>query len=120
MKITFKMSQEAYPIAKKVYAGNCSRQEGKAEISKLTGMTEGSAQALITIFLAMMAGETYKRAFNNETNRFLLESIRADYGKESFQKALLAAQGHVKYNATLNKVDLNGLQNIIDELQATV
>jgi 5-methylcytosine-specific restriction enzyme A len=41
-------------------------------------MNEGSAQAFITIFLSMMNGEEYKRAFNNDTNKFFLESIRQD------------------------------------------
>ena len=41
-----------------------------------TGMNEGSAQAFITIFLAMMNGEEYRRALNNEINKFLLESIK--------------------------------------------
>ncbi len=58
-------------------------------------MSEGSAQAFITIFIAMMNGEEYKRAFNNETNRFLLTSIRKDYGENTFRKALIAVQKHI-------------------------
>lgn len=75
-------------------------------------MSEGSAQAFITIFLAMMDAEEYKRAFNNATNKFLLESIRRDFGEESFKGALNAVQKHIDYYSTLGKGNLSGLQKL--------
>jgi hypothetical protein len=54
LKITMEMSKGAYEIAKKVYSEQLTRNEGKNEINRTTGMSEGSAQAFITIFLAMM------------------------------------------------------------------
>lgn len=117
MKITMKMSKDAYEIAKKVYSEQLTRKEGKIEINKATGMNEGSAQAFITIFLAMMNGEEYKRAFNNDTNKFLLESIRKDYGEDSFKSALDAAQKHIEYYSTLGKGNLTGLQAIINQMR---
>ncbi len=113
------MSRGAYKVAQKVYAGQLSRQEGKIEINRSTGMNEGSASAFITIFLAMMEGEVYKRAFNNETTHFLLTSIKKDYGEEAFIRALSAAQKHVNYYASLKRGSLVGFQEIIDELQGT-
>lgn len=79
MAITMEMSKGAYEIAKKVYSKQLSRIQGAIEINKQTGMNEASAGAFITIFMGMMEGEVYKRAFNNPTNRFLLESIKKDY-----------------------------------------
>ena len=117
MKITMEMSKGAYEVAKKVYSGQLTRNQGKVEINKATGMNEGSAQAFITIFLAMMAGEEYKRAFNNETNKFLLESIRRDYGNKYFNNAIHAAQKHIDYYSTLEKGNLTGLQAIVNELR---
>ncbi|WP_219836140.1 hypothetical protein [Paenibacillus sp. R14(2021)] len=114
MKITIEMSKGAYPIAKKVYAGQLSRFDGKVEINKSTGMNEGSAQAFLVIFLAMMNGETYKRAFNNETNDFLLESIKQDFGLYYYNNALNAVQKHINYYSTLGKGNLTGLQRIVD------
>lgn len=108
MKITIDMSKGAYEIAKKVYSEELTRKEGKIEINRTTGMNEGSAQAFITIFLAMMNGEEYKRAFNNDTNIFLLESINNDYGNEYLNKALDAAQKHIDYYSTLGKGNLVG------------
>ncbi|MFD1030254.1 hypothetical protein [Metaplanococcus flavidus] len=117
MKITMKMSQEAYPVAKRVYSGQLTRDDGKSEINRVTGMNEGSAQAYITIFLGMMNGQEYKRAFNNETNRFLFESIRKDFGEKYYVNALTAAQKHINYYGTLGKGNLIGLQRIVDELK---
>ncbi|GAA0742222.1 hypothetical protein [Clostridium oceanicum] len=117
MKITMEMSKGAYEIAKKVYAEELTRNEAKIEINKTTGMNVGSANALITIFLGMMNGEEYKRAFNNDTNRFLLENIRKDYGEESFRNALKAVQKHINYYSTLGKGNLRGLQVIIDAMK---
>ncbi|ANU21465.1 hypothetical protein BBI15_15410 [Planococcus plakortidis] len=117
MKITMEMSEKAYPIAKRVFAGHLTRNNGKIEINRISGMNEGSAQAYIMIFLAMMSGEEYKRAFNNETNKFLLESIRKDYGEQRFVNALNAVQKHIDYYSTLNKGNLTGLQTIVDELR---
>lgn len=110
------MSEGAYVIAKKVYSGTITRTMGKVEINKVTGMSEGSAQAFITIFIAMMNGEKYKRAFNNETNRFLLENIRKDFGETNYKNALIAVQKHIDYYSTLGKGNLSGLQSIIDEM----
>ncbi|WP_245838228.1 MULTISPECIES: hypothetical protein [Paenibacillus] len=120
MKITLEMSKMAYQIAKKVYSEQLTRNEGKIQINRKTGMNEGSAQAFITIFFAMMNGEVYKRAFNNETNRFLFESIKRDFGKKYFIHALNASQLHVNYYSTLRKGNLSGLQNIINEMNLVI
>ncbi len=117
MKITMEMSKDAYEVAKKVYSGQLTRTQGKIEINKATGMNEGSAQAFITIFLAMMNGEVYKRAFNNDTNTFLLGSIRQDYGEASFRNALNAVQKHIDYYSTLGKGNLTGLQAIVNRMR---
>lgn len=115
-KITIDMSKGAYEIAKKVYFKQITRIEGSLEINKVTGMNVGSAQAFITIFLAMMNGEVYKRAFNNETNKFLLESIKDDFGEDVFRSALNAVQKHINYYSTLGKGNLKGLQDIVYEM----
>lgn len=117
LKITMEMSKGAYEIAKKVYSGQITRNEGKIKINRVTGMNEGSAQAFITIFLAMMNGEEYKRAFNNETNKFLLGSISQDFGEDYYKNALVAVQKHINYYSTLEKGNLTGLQTIVNQLR---
>ena len=83
-------------------------------------MNAGSGQDFITIFLAMMNGEEYKRAFNNATNKFLLESIRKDFGEDYYNKALNAVQMHIDYYATLGNGNLTGLQKIVDQKRKEV
>jgi hypothetical protein len=117
MKITLEMSKGAYEIAKKVWEGDLTRNEAKIVIHEKTSMNEGSAFAFITIFLSMMQGEVYKRAFNNETNKFLFLNIRKDYGEEYFNNALNAAELHTKYYSTLGKGNLSGLETLIQELR---
>ncbi|WP_392455310.1 hypothetical protein ACF3OH_00465 [Chryseomicrobium aureum] len=117
MEITMDMTRGSYRILKSVYEGRMSRTQGKEEIHKTTGMNASSASAIITIFLAMMEGEVYKRAFNNASNLYLLENIRNDYGEEAFNKALSAAQQHINYYSTLGKGNLRGYQKIIDDLR---
>lgn len=117
MEITLDMSKGAFIIARKVFSGELTRSEGKIEINKRTGMNEGSAQDFITIFLAMMSGKVYKRAFNNATNKLLLESIRQEFGDESYRNALSAVQQHIDYYSTLGKGNLTGLQQIINQMK---
>lgn len=69
------------------------------------------------IAMSMMNGEVYKRAFNNETNKFLLESIRHDFGQESYVNSLNAVQKHIDYYSTLGKGNLSGLQKIVNEMR---
>lgn len=114
------MSKGAYEIAKNVYYGILSTSDAKFEINKTTGMNVGSAHAFLTIFLAMMNGEVYKRAFNNATNLFLFESIERDFGEAYLIKALNAAQQHIDYYSTLGKGNLTGLQQIVDQLRGKV
>ncbi|MBO1912693.1 hypothetical protein J4G37_48815, partial [Microvirga sp. 3-52] len=115
MAITMEMSMGAYEIAKKVYSKKMIASEGKFEINRITGMNAGSASAFITIFLAMMNGEEYKRAFNNATNKFLLESIRKDFGEGSYNNALNAVQKHINYYESFGNGKLPGLQKIVDQ-----
>lgn len=115
MKITMEMSIGAYEIGKQVYTSRMSFSDAKLKINKETGMSVGSAHAFLTIFLAMMNGEVYKRAFNNATNEYLFESIQRDFGDQYLEKALNAAQEHINYYSTLGKGNLTGLQYIVDQ-----
>jgi len=116
-KITLDMSIIAYEILKQVYSGELTSTEGRIKIAIESGMNKNSVQILLNIFLSMMKGEVYTRTFNNDTNRFLFESIRKDYGETYFRKALSAAKKHTQYYSTLGKGNLRGLEEIIEELE---
>ncbi|MEH7415026.1 hypothetical protein V7266_07040 [Neobacillus drentensis] len=94
-------NEVAYEVAKKVWFGNITRQEGKLAISKETGMNPGSAQDYITEFLAMMEGREYHRTMSNLGTAFFLENIRKDFGDKAFQLALEATEKHIKYYNSL-------------------
>lgn len=115
--ITADMSKEAYEISKMVYHGKISRSKGKLLIAEKTGMVAGSAQDYITDFLAMMNGERYTRTLNLYATEYFLKSIKADYGKEAFFKALEACQQHVGYYNKLGYGKQVKTQELINRLR---
>lgn len=115
--ITADMSKEAYKISKMVYHGKITRTKGKELITQKTGMVAGSAQDYISDFLAMMKGERYTRTLNLFATEYFLRSIKADYGKEAFKKALEACQKHVEYYNQLGYGKQVKLQELIDKLR---
>jgi hypothetical protein len=115
--ITSDMTKEAYEISKMVYNGKISRTKGKELIAEKTGMVAGSAQDYITDFLAMMNGERYTRTLNLFATEYYMKSIKADYGKESFIKALEACQKHVEYYNKLGYGKQVKTQELIDRLR---
>lgn len=115
--ITAEMTKEAYEISKMVYHGKISRTNGKELIAQKTGMVAGSAQDYITDFLAMMNGERYTRTLNLFATEYYLKSIKADYGKEAFKKALDACQKHVEYYNKLGYGKQVKTQELIDRLR---
>lgn len=117
MKITNEMTHRAYEIVKMVYNDELSRSEAKYKISDETGMNAGSAGDYITNFLAMMDGQRYTRTMNTYATRYILESIKRDYGNEKFQKALEATKEHIKYYNGLKNGNLNSIQNVVDDLR---
>lgn len=116
VKITNEMTHRGYEIVKMVYHGSLTRNEAKYKIADETGMNPGSAGDYVTNFLAMMDGQRYTRTMNTYATRYILESIRKDYGEEQFQKALEATKEHVKYYNGLNNGTLHSIQKVIDEL----
>jgi hypothetical protein len=111
------MTAVAYETAKKVYYGRLGRVEARNEIAKLTGMNVGSAGDYITDFLAMMAGDVYKRTLNEHTTRYYLKNIEMDFGDDALQKALSACKQHAEYYATLGHGRLAYIERILSEHQ---
>lgn len=97
VNITNDMVHYAYEISKKVYAGSLGRQAGGIEVSRQSGMGVGSAQGYITVFLAMLEGNCYKRTINKYATEYYLKNIGIDFGKIKQHQAAQAALEHVKY-----------------------
>ena len=115
MKITRDMVEQAYNYGKKVYSGEIGWNQAKDEINSSSGMETGSAQAYITVLLAMMNGEEYRRTINTYATEYYLENIKKDYGLEALKKAVTAVDLHTKYYKTLGKGSLASIENIVRE-----
>ena len=57
-----------HDIAKKVYADQMSRTDGRDEIVKLTGMNAASASDYVSDFIYMMEGKQYENSTNPKCN----------------------------------------------------
>ncbi|NMD72427.1 hypothetical protein HHO41_19330 [Bacillus sp. DNRA2] len=119
-KITNEMIETSYNIAKKVYFGQLSRQEGKLAISNATGMNPGSAQDYITDFLSMMDGKEYQRVMSNYGTTYFLENIRKDFGERAFQKAIEATEKHIKYYNALGYGRLKAKEEIVERFKQSI
>ncbi len=119
-KITKEMIEKSYNIAKEVYFGQLSRQEGKLVISNATGMNPGSAQDYITDFLSMMDGKEYQRVMSNYGTIYFLENIRKDFGEKEFQKALEATEKHIKYYNALGYGRLKAKEEIVKKFKESI
>lgn len=114
-KITNEMVAIAYKYAKKVYFGEMTRTEGKVNISRSSGMNEGSAQDYITDFLAMMEGNVYHRVMCNYGTAYYLENIRKDFGEEAFKRAISATEKHIMYYNSLGYGQLKQKEKIVNQ-----
>lgn len=112
-KITNEMVKIAYEYAKKVYLKELTRNEGKVEVAKVSGMNVGSAQDFITDFLAMMEGKEYHRTMSNYGTTYFLENIKMDFGDKSFLLALEATEKHIKYYNSLGYGQLKAKEDIV-------
>lgn len=117
MKISNEMVEQAYLLAKKVYNHEAPRNDAKFQINSASGMEPGSAQDYITVFLAMLDGQEYRRTINTYATKYYLENIKKDFGIETLKKALNAVDKHVKYYKTLGKGSLKSIENILKEFK---
>lgn len=116
-KITNEMVATAYEYAKKVYSGELTRNEGKYEIAKVSGMNVGSAQDFITDYLAMREGKEYHRTMSNYGTTYFIENIKKDFGNEAFNLALEATEKHIKYYNSLGYGQLKAKEEIVKEFR---
>lgn len=119
-KITEEMVEVAYLYAMKVYSGEMTRSEGKAEIVKITGMNGGSAQDFITDFLAMMEGKEYHRTMSNLGTSYFLENIEKDFGIDALKLALEATEKHIKYYNSLGYGQLKAKEEIVKKYRESL
>lgn len=103
MRITEEMSKEAYLVARKVYQGEMTRDQGIADLTERLGMNKGSASDFVYNLKPMVEGRVYHRTLNYFTTEHYLESIRADFGESTYHKALSALEKHLDYYDSLGQ-----------------
>lgn len=99
-KITNEMVKCSYETAIKVYNKEIGRKDGEKEISKSTGMKEGSAGIYITAVLSMIDGKLYTHTINFYATKYFLDYIGTDYGRDAQKRAASTTIEHVKYYST--------------------
>ncbi len=100
--ITNEMIRCTYDVGIRVYRGDLTRQDGKAEVHQRTNMHPGSAGDYINALGCMLDGRVYKRTISLFATEYFLERIGQDYGREQQQKAAQAVCAHVQYYRTVN------------------
>jgi len=74
-------------------------------------MNSSSASDYITVLLAMLNGECYKRTINEYATKHFLENIGKDYGTEAQRVAAQATLAHVEYYKSIHGY-LKGIEKI--------
>jgi len=95
-KITKKIIQETYEIAKQVFQEKISLKEGIKILEKI-GMNKNTASDYIYNYLNLIQGKTFTRTTNADATEYYLEKIHQENGKKGLEKALLALSQHFDY-----------------------
>lgn len=116
MNITNDAVHKVYDLSKKIYHKKCTVKDALEVISSGSWMSEGSARIYFRIFSCLMTGVAHKRAMNEYSTEYFLNSIYHDYGSKAFLVALQSTSAHVTYYNSLNKGRRTSISNIIEEL----
>ncbi len=115
MEITNEQIHEAYTQAKRVYAHKITATEGKDNVVKATGMSEGSASGYINTFVKIMEGAGYTRTINAYGTDYYLENIKKDYGVDALLTAIASVKKHLEYYEGVGKSSQPKIHKILDK-----
>ena len=89
--------QAIYDCCVRVYSGEIKKRDGCAILKGKTHATESSLLMYFNIYSCMRNGTCYKMGTSAAFTRFLIESIRRDYGYDAFVFALASAKQNAEY-----------------------
>lgn len=101
IQMTPELMEQIYNWGKDVFEGKIDIYTARNSLAK-AGMNKTSATIYLFVHQYMMAGRCYKRAINGASTEYFLEKIKADYGLQYLEKALLAVEQHMQYRASLH------------------
>jgi len=115
MEITNEQIHEAYTQSKRVYVHKITATEGKDNVVKATGMSEGSASGYINTFVKIMEGAGYTRTINAYGTDYYLENIKKDYGVDVLLTAIASVKKHLEYYEGVGKSSQPKIHKILDK-----
>jgi hypothetical protein len=112
--ITEGMVKQTYSIARKVYAGQISLQNGVNTLNDTYKMNRNSAMMYINDFKCLLNGQGYQRIMAVDDTHYFLTMIEKDYGNDALKKALNAVRLHIKY--AKSKGIISNVEKLYNEL----
>jgi predicted restriction endonuclease len=120
LKISEEQIKAAYPVAKRVYAGEISRAAGTRELVRDHGLNSSSAADTISNVRYLLRGERYARTMNKFATDYFLQMIHRDFGSEVLDTAVGAVEKHVAYYESLRPGTTKAIQAIAKKYRAIV
>jgi 5-methylcytosine-specific restriction protein A len=97
MEITRVMFENAYQIARRVYANEIQLSDGVQMLVADHNMRPTSANDYIYAYQKMRNGEPYTRSINAAATDYYLTQIYREEGIEGLRRAIAAANGYIEY-----------------------
>ncbi len=110
MEIKPEMMKLCYAIGQAIYPERTKIDECAEFVSKITGMSGGSASDYIKDFFFMREGKKISRCMKEDDAKYYFEKIFCDYGKDGLKNALSAFE---KYLADTEQ-NHPGLEKLIE------
>ena len=122
-----------FNVAKSVYEGNITKNDGINFLVRELNMNRGSAQMIIIqIFPKLLDGDQFTRTLSVDLFNSFLRFILEDYGAKRLEKSLSALKMHIDYikekgdakiklrkiyQRSLNDLSLNDEPSIVDQIE---
>lgn len=119
MKILRPQYEEAYRLAKEVYAGRMRLTDAQNRLEEI-GLNRNSAADLIYDFKHLLDGEGYERKLSVAVTDDYLSWIRRDFGEEKLSNAISALRQHIEYYSSLAKTPMRAHRVVLAKYEASV
>ena len=113
-RTTEEVVRQIYPLAKRVFEGECRLNEAGECLVEDAGMNATSATHYLTCFQKMMNGERYKMCVNSTAVEYFLTKIGEDFGQEYLVLALSSLKQHIEYQKQFGN-ESNQIREIYEE-----
>jgi 5-methylcytosine-specific restriction protein A len=116
MEITRVMFENAYQIARRVYANEIQLSDGVQILVDEHNMNDASAGYYIQAYLKMRTGEQYTRTINVAATEYYLTQIYHDEGIDGLRRAVAAVTGHIDYYEELRGANMATYSAVVERV----